>query len=83
MKLLDHIIKVRGGHYCHCIEVENTYDLQNIAESIVTEFINDFTQEEITEFLESLEVYYLGNDESEEEAVYNFSFTDYLTNNVY
>ena len=76
MKLLDHIIKVRGGHYCHCIEVEDTYDMESIAESIIQEYSEDFTEAEIIEFLESLEVYC--TDESNEDSVYSFSFKEYI-----
>ena len=85
--LLNKIIEQRNGHYCHCVEVSTVYDLENIAESILAENENDFSIEVITEFLESLTVYYLpGDDEEEdkeeEESVYNFSFLEYINNNL-
>ena len=76
MRLLDHIINERNGHYCHCIEVEDTYDMESIAESVIQEYSEDFTEAEIIEFLESLEVYC--TDESNEDSVYSFSFKEYI-----
>jgi len=85
--LLNKIIESRNGHYCHCVEVSTVYDLENIAESIISENENDFSIEVITEFLESLTVYYLAEEgeeenEEEEEKIYNFSFSNYINTNL-
>ena len=74
-KVLNYIIEERKGHYCHCVEVSSVYELECIAESIVNEFEELFTETEILEFLESLTVYSLSDEN--EDSIYNFSFTDY------
>ena len=76
MRLLDHIINKRNGHYCHCIEVGDTYDMESIAESVIQEYSEDFTEAEIIEFLDSLDVYC--TDEVNEDSVYSFSFKEYI-----
>jgi len=74
--LLDHIVKERDGHYCHCVEVNDAYELECIAESIIEEYGEQFGEEEVIHFLESLTVYSL-NDEKEEE-IYAFSFSEFI-----
>jgi len=74
--IIDIIIKSRNGHYCHCVEVENVYQLEMIAETIFSDFIDTHTKEDILEFLETLEVYSL--DDDNEEDIYDFSFTEYV-----
>lgn len=76
MTILEKIREARGGHYCHCVEVENAYDLENISEQIILEFQDDHTEDEIIDFLGSLEVYAL-NDSNEDE-IWEFSFHDYI-----
>lgn len=75
-KLLEKVIQSRKGHYCHCIEVSTTYEMEGIAESIMDEFEQDFDKETIIEFLESMTVYCLDNDN--EKSVYDFSFREYI-----
>jgi len=83
--LLNKVIENRKGNYCHVVEVSTVYELECIAEAILSENENDFSIEIITEFLESLTVYYLPEEDEEnkeeEEAIYNFSFTEYINNN--
>jgi len=83
--LLNKIIEQRNGHYCHAVEVSTVYDLENIAEAIISENEEEFSIDVIIEFLESLTVYYLAEegeeDTEEEERIYNFSFTDYINSN--
>jgi len=82
--LLNKIIENRGGNYCHVVEVSSIYELENIAEDIVNENENEFSIEVITEFLESLTIYYLTEEENleEEEKIYNFSFSNYINENL-
>lgn len=85
MTILETIIENRNGHYVHAVEVGNEYDLQSIAEAIIEEFQESHTETEIIEFLETMEVYYLPidiEDYDKEEEVFNFSFTDYVENNM-
>ena len=85
--LLQKVINDRQGHYCHVVEVSTVYDLECISESICQENEKEFSIEVITEFLESLEVYYLPEEDSEEDSeeegkIYNFSFTDFINSNL-
>lgn len=75
-QILEKIIESRGGHYCHCVEVNEVYELESVAESIIQEFAPEHTEEEILDFLESLEVYAL--DDANEEEIFSFSFRGYL-----
>jgi hypothetical protein len=85
--LLNKVIEQRNGHYCHVVEVSTVYELECIAEAITSENENEFSLEVIAEFLESLTVYYLPEDgteedSEEEERIYNFSFTDFINSNL-
>jgi len=75
-KILEKIIEARNGHYCHCVEVSDVYELENVAESIIEEFSEEHSESEIIEFLESLDVYAL--DDSKENEIFAFSFSDYI-----
>jgi hypothetical protein len=35
--LLNKVYRAKNGHYCHVVEVSTVYDLENIAESILSE----------------------------------------------
>ena len=74
--ILDIIIERKKGFYTHCVEVFEVYELEVVAEFIYDEFIESHGKVGVIEFLESLSVYSL-SDENEEE-IYNFSFADYI-----
>lgn len=71
-RIIEQIIEQRNGHYCHCLEVEDIYELEAIYEALVNEFTNEFTNEEIQEFIDTLTIYCL-NDKNEDE-VYDYKF---------
>jgi len=75
-KLIEKLIEIRGGHYCHVIEVSDVYELECIADSICDEFERQYPKETIIDFLESLEVYCL--DDAKESEIFAFSFTEYI-----
>lgn len=78
--LLEKVINQRNGHYCHVVEVNDVSELANIAEAIIQENENEFDAETIIDFLETLEVYCL-NDENESE-IFAFNFRDYITTSL-
>ena len=78
--LFEQVIKERNGHYCHVIEVEDKYEMECIAEAIIEQHEHEYSEETIIDFLETLEVYCL-NDDNEDE-VFNFSFTDYIKDTI-
>ena len=84
--LLNKIIENRGANYCHAVEVSSVHELENMTEAIINENENEFSIEVITEFLETLAVYYLAEEEEEnleeEEKIYNFSFYNYINENL-
>ena len=57
-RLLDHIITERKGHYCHVLELDSSYAYECVIESIVGEFKDTFTQDEIISFFDTIEIYY-------------------------
>ena len=80
-RILDKIITARNGHYCHCLEVNEVYELESIADNIIQEFEENYYRNEIVDFLETLQIYALNEDNEEE--IYNFSFTEYIKENYY
>jgi len=72
--ILDKIITARKGHYCHCVEVSDVYELENIAESLFNEFKDEFEPNVIIDFLKSLQVIAL--DDSNESEIYEFDFAE-------
>lgn len=74
--ILEQVIKARKGHYCHCVEVSNRYELEAIADQICDEFEDTYGKDVVLDFLQSLDVYCL--DDSNEAEVFGFSFADYL-----
>ena len=80
-RLLDHIISERKGHYCHALELTNAYNYECVIESIVGEFSNDFTQDEIISFFNTIEIYFIADDDSTsewnddaEQQLYDFDY---------
>ena len=83
--ILKEVAEHRGGQYCHVIEVSDTSTMEVIADAIHEEYNEEHSNEVIIDFLETLEVYYFveedeDHNKEDEEAVYNFSFTDYINN---
>lgn len=85
-KLLNKIVKNRNGFYCHTIEVSNIYDIECIIESIFQNYESEeITKKDILNFFESIQVYFLEDEEATEEEnrkneseVYNFNFENYI-----
>jgi hypothetical protein len=78
--ILEQIIEDRKGQYCHAVEVNDIYELESIADSIIQEYQDSHSEQVIIEFLSSLEVYSLSDDNETE--IHNFSFTDYIKDTI-
>lgn len=70
--ILNKVIESRGGNYCHIVEVEDVYELESIFESLADEFEDEYTNEEIQDFIDTLQIYCLN--EKNEDEVYNYKF---------
>ena len=77
--IIDTIIEARNGYYCHALEVSDVYELESIVESIIEEF-PDRSEKEYIDFFNTMEIYSL--DDANEQAIYAFSFTDYITGTI-
>ena len=85
-KLFNKIVEERNNFYCHAIEVSNVYDIENIIESIFQSYESEeITEVDILNFFNSIEIYFLEDEEVSEEdnrknenEVYNFIFKDYI-----
>lgn len=84
-KIFNQILKARNGHYCHVVEVSSPYELEAIVESVYDEFIDQYAIDDIKEFFNTLQVYFLDDesltDEQNKELeneVYNFSFNAFI-----
>ena len=81
-KIFNRVLNDRNGHYCHAIEVNNTYEIESIIEATIQEFQDEYTEKDYIEFFESIAIYYLGEDKTEEDEVYNFSCTEYIAGTI-
>ena len=83
--ILTDLIEERKGRYCHCIEASSVEELKETLYSIFDEFNERYSQNEITDFLYSLEIYFL-EDESlscdenlrNESLLYEFSIREFV-----
>jgi hypothetical protein len=69
--ILEDIYKKRVI-YVHALEVNDVYELESCVEQLVDEFIDNYNIKDIIDFITTLEIYYLGDDEDEERRVFNF-----------
>ena len=83
--IFESILKSRNGNYCHVVEVECLYSLKSIIECLYDEFINDYSFENVKDFIASLEIYHLESDELsneendlQETLIYDFNIESYL-----
>ena len=84
--ILEDIIKERKGMYCHCLEVSSVEELKETLYSIFDEFEERYSQNDITDFLCSLEIYFLEDESasheenlSNESLLYAFSVKDFVS----
>ena len=78
--ILEQIYYHRHGHYVHAVEVSEVSELENIAETVFNEYSEQFRTSTIINFLESLSIYCL--DDNNEDEIFNFSFTDCINSFV-
>lgn len=81
-RLLDHIIQQRKGHYCHVLELDSAYTYECIVEQIVSEYRDNFSRNDIIRFFDSIEIYFIADDDSTsewnddaEQKLYDFDYT--------
>ena len=77
-KIVDRMYEVRQGHYCHALEVNDVYELQSAIDAIYEEFVDEFGKEEVIDFLQTLELYYLGSDPVQEKEIYDYDIAFYV-----
>lgn len=82
MKIIDIIINKRKGHYCHAIEVSDTYEIESIVEHIISEFEDSHSEDDIIEFFDTMQIYYLGDNQEMETAVYDFNFKEHIQGTI-
>lgn len=74
--ILEELYRMRNGHFMNVIEVETGLDiipvLESVSEEMYEQFIGLYSKEEIVEYLESIEIYILNEDEFE------FDFKEYI-----
>ena len=91
-RLLDHIIQERNGYYCHALELDSAYAYECVIEEIVGAYSNDFTQDDIVNFFDSISLCYYydadnyddecklteGQQEIAETELYNFDHKQFI-----
>ena len=75
--ILSNVIKSKGGHYVHVLEVYSRYELESIVEMLYHEFAQQYTTKQILEFFETLSVYGMGDD-AENEKIYNLDLEEFI-----
>jgi predicted site-specific integrase-resolvase len=79
--ILDTVIENRKGHYVHALEVESTYEIEEVISAIADEF-SSHGIEALKEFFNSMAIYYIGDDEETEKQVYAFNIDEYIDTNI-
>ena len=78
--ILENIINKRKGYYVHALEVESLNELTNTIEVLAGEFHTDgYSLEDIKDFFNTMSIYYLGDDDKEEDLIYDFDIESYLS----
>jgi hypothetical protein len=72
----EKIRNARKGHYIHCIEVNDVFELQNIIDCIFDEFSYEFEKSIIIDFFQTMQVYCL--DPENENEVFDFDIENYI-----
>ena len=79
-KIIKDITKNRPN-YCHVLEVNSSYELIDVVETLTQELEAEcYTKNEIKEFVETLQIYSLSEDEIEAEKIYNVCLSDIVDN---
>lgn len=82
--ILNYIVAKRKGMYCHALEISELHELKNIIEELTSEFDSmDYSKEEIKDFFYSISIYYIGEDEREEEKIYSFRIDQYIEEELF
>lgn len=63
-------------NYCHVLEVTDVEELKCILDEVISSFEESYEWEQISDFINTLTIYCL-EDENEEE-VYNFDISEYI-----
>lgn len=89
-RLLDHIITERNGHYCHALELDSAYAYECVIEQIVSDYKDSFTVDEIIEFFDSIELYFLADEcstsewnDAAEQELYDFDYIQCINDCYY
>lgn len=88
-KILDHVIKVKNGNYCHVFEFTSVYNYKCLIDSLIEQLHDAFdeptTNDDFITFIESASVYYIEDesltDEQNhaiEQEIYAFDFSEYI-----
>lgn len=81
-KILNYISDSKNGHYVHVLELSSAYELSECVEQLYSEFIKDFSHDDIVEFFDTMTVIYYseeGENEEDENELYNFNIAELLT----
>jgi len=79
--ILKEIISARNGLYCHALEVDSVYELENAIAAIADEFKVGYPNqlasiEDLKDFFNTIEIYC--NDEENEDEIYSFSTDNFI-----
>lgn len=76
--ILEQVLTDRKGHYVHTLEVSDVYELKSAIDSLYDELIRDYDKEVVIDFITSMSLYCLVDENDSE--VYDFNITEYINN---
>ena len=76
--ILSDIMKSRGGHYVHALEVHSRYELEAIVEMLYYDFAQQYTTEQILQFFDTISVYAVSSDDAENEKIYSLDLVEFI-----
>tara|TARA_R110002020_G_scaffold216441_1_gene424110 strand:- start:829 stop:1068 length:240 start_codon:yes stop_codon:yes gene_type:complete len=75
MTILEDIQKTKFN-YCHALEVSTVYELEEVTSLLFQDFRENYSEDEIIDFFNTISVYAL--EEEEEEEIYSFNFENFI-----
>ena len=72
------ILNAKQGHYVHALEVNDVHELKACIDALGEEFEDKYKPEDVTEFLTSLNIYSLAEDEDTENEINEFNVSQYI-----
>lgn len=65
--ICQHMVEQRNGHYCHALEVYNTYELESIIEQFIDQHNEVFNKQDFIVYFKTMEIFVLETNEVDQD----------------